>query len=530
MATGFERTASAFRRRTLRLLAGPEGLVFVPALTLAAFHVGGTALLSAVALALPLALAGLRSAAPRGDSTDLNGNPESGVAPRQRAVDALEAGFAAGPERVRRTSALAVGIDEMAELEARLGRIGVERVVTEMAARLKWSVRATDMVAGLGDGAFGIALFTRETADIDMLLSLCARLQAAASRPIMLDGSAVYASVSVGFCPAGRAPAATGEALLGAAEQALAKARSKGAGTIRAFSPELGTQAANAAALTSRVRDAIASGEIGPWFQPQVSVGTGEVTGVEALARWSHSDLGLLPPAEFLPVVECAGLGERLTAHMLAQSLAALAAWDREGLNVPSVSINFTADDLRNPHLAEHLKWELDRAGLTPDRLTVEVLETVIATTRNDTIIRNLWAVAELGCGIDLDDFGTGHASIGNIRRFSVQRVKIDRSFVSRLDSDPDQRNVVAAIILMAERLNLDTLAEGVETAAEQAALARLGCGHAQGYGIARPMSPEATGEWLRARAARPGAAAEPAPLLPDATTPREPSAMGKTA
>lgn len=530
MATGFERTAAAWRHRAMRLLAGPEGLALVPALTLAAYFAGGAALLSAVALSLPLAVAALRASVPGGDSTDGDGSPETGVAPRQRAVDALEAGFAAGPERVGRTSALAVGIDELAVLEARLGRIGVERVVTEIAARLRWSVRATDIVAGLGDGAFGIALSTRETADIDMLLGLCARLQAAASRPIMIDGSQVYASVSVGFCPAGRAPATTGEALLGAAEQALLKARSKGAGTIRAFSPELGTQAANASALTSRVRDALESGEIGPWFQPQVSVATGEVTGVEALARWTHSDLGLLPPAEFLPVVECAGLSERLTGHMLAQSLAAVAAWDREGLHVPSVSINFTADDLRNPHLAEHLKWELDRAGLTPDRLTVEVLETVIATTRNDTIIRNLWAVAELGCGIDLDDFGTGHASIGNIRRFSVQRVKIDRSFVSRLDSDPDQRNVVAAIILMAERLNLETLAEGVETATEQAALARLGCGHAQGYGIARPMSPDAMREWLRARAARPGAAVDPGPAPPDAATSRDAAAMGKTA
>lgn len=530
MAVRMHRFPAALADRSLRTLSGAEGLVLVPALSLGAYAAGGVWLLAIVALALPLCLATLRIA--KAGPGDRHGrtDPETGLPMRNAIVEALEANLAAGSDRIRRTSAFAIGIDELAELEHRLGPTGVDRVVTELASRLRWAVRGSDTVGRLGPGEFGLALATRARADIEILLKIGARLQAAAARPIVLDGTHVYISISLGFCPARRAPGLDGDSILGAAEQALARARAKGSATMRAFSPEIAAHAATATALTSRVREALETGEIEPWFQPQISVATGEVTGVEALARWSHSDLGLLPPAEFLPVVECAGLGERLTGHMLSRSLAALSSWERDGLRVPSVSINFTADDLRNPHLAEHLKWELDRHGLSPERLTVEVLETVIASTMNDTIIRNLWSVAELGCGIDLDDFGTGHASIGNIRRFSIQRVKIDRSFVSQLEKDPDQKNVVGAIVLMAERLGLDTLAEGVESAAELAVLARLGCGHAQGYGIARPMTGAATREWLRARAERPAPGNVPAPPAQEMPSGPAVETVGKTA
>jgi EAL domain-containing protein (putative c-di-GMP-specific phosphodiesterase class I) len=155
----------------------------------------------------------------------------------------------------------------------------------------------------------------------------------------------------------------------------------------------------------------------------------------------------------------------------------------------------------------DRIGWELDRFELTPDRLVVEVLETVVATKAEDVVIRNLAGLARLGCCLDLDDFGTGHASITNIRRFSIERIKIDRSFVTRIDEDLEQQKMVGAILTMADRLGLDTLAEGVETAAEQAMLARLGCGHVQGFGIARPMPMRETVAWIRAWESRDGQA-----------------------
>jgi EAL domain-containing protein (putative c-di-GMP-specific phosphodiesterase class I) len=228
-----------------------------------------------------------------------------------------------------------------------------------------------------------------------------------------------------------------------------------------------------------------------------VSTHTGSITGFEALARWYHPEKGLIPPAEFLPMIEDAGLSERLGEVILYQALTALVRWDRAGLQVPTVAVNFSAPELRNPRLADKLKWELDRFDLAPNRLSVEVLENVVAQTDNDVIVSNIAALASLGCGIDLDDFGTGHASITSIRRFAVRRIKIDRSFVTRLDEDREQQKMVSAILSMAERLGLETLAEGVETPGEHAMLAQLGCGDVQGFGIARPMPVDETMEWI---------------------------------
>jgi diguanylate cyclase len=165
------------------------------------------------------------------------------------------------------------------------------------------------------------------------------------------------------------------------------------------------------------------------------------------------------------------------------------------------VSVNFSAAELRNPRLPDRLRWELDRFGLGPDRLTVEVLETVIAATDNDVIVANIAALSAMGCGIDLDDFGIGHASITTIRRFAVRRIKIDRSFVTRVDQDREQQRMVSAILSLADRLGLQTLAEGVETAGEHAMLSQLGCSHVQGFGIARPMPLDEVTDWMTRQA-----------------------------
>jgi len=195
-----------------------------------------------------------------------------------------------------------------------------------------------------------------------------------------------------------------------------------------------------------------------------------------------------------------------LVVHLLDAAgdfVAALVRWDRAGFSVPSVGVNFCAAELRNPRLVEKLQWELDRFDLRPERLSIEILETVVASTDNDMVVRNIAALARLGCGIDLDDFGTGHASITTIRRFDVRRLKIDRSFVMRVDEDREQQKMVAAILSLAERLGLETLAEGVETAGEHAMLAQLGCDHVQGFGIARPMPFEQTLDWISQHSAR---------------------------
>lgn len=479
-------------------LAGPQILAFLPAITLAGYWIGGEAALIAIALLMPglYALAGLFGNRRRGRARDRD--PVTDLPLRPEIVADADALLADGPTRTGTTAAVAVGIDEFADLIDRHGDAAGTAILRACADRLRASVRDTDLVARLDGPRFAVVLTSGARADLESLIQLATRIQKRMEGPVSLDGTRLFASVSVGFCAPKRSPVATGDSLVAAAEQALDDAVSNGTGAIRAFTRDMQRRAKARGALSEELPKALEEGQIRPWFQPQVCARTGAVTGFEALARWEHPTGGLVPPAEFLPAAEQLGLLERLGEIMLYQGLNALRAWDASGCRVPNLSLNFSAEELRNPAVVDRIRWELDRFDVAPERLTVEVLETVIAQTANDTIIRNLRAFAEMGCGIDLDDFGTGHASITNIKRFSVGRIKIDRSFVTRIDGDLEQQNIVSAILTLAERLELETLAEGVENAAEHAVLRRLGCGHVQGYAIARPMPFEAVEDWVR--------------------------------
>jgi diguanylate cyclase len=495
----------ALRAVVLTLGGGPQVLAFLPALSLGAFWVGGEELLLFAALAVPALVAA------SGGFTRLAGMGEppadqaDGLPSRTAAVSRLDSLLRPDRASPGTLAVFAVGLDDADDIAARLGPSGLDQILARIGARIVSSIRNSDLVADLGAGTFALVLSAPRSNDLETLLQLCARLQAAIAEPISLDGARIYVTASIGFCRPERVKGADGEGLLAAAEQALAEARTNGQASVRSFAPGAPLPATSLPPLADEIGDALLAGQITPWFQPQVRTDTGELSGVEALARWVHPERGLIPPSEFLTVAEEAGLAERLGAVVLQRSLAALGVWDRAGLHVPRISVNFATAELRNPGLVEKVRWELDRFDLAPQRLVVEVLETVMASTEDDTVVRNLTGLATLGCGIDLDDFGTGHAAIGNIRRFSVHRVKIDRSFVTRLDTDAEQQAMVSAILLMAQRLRLDTLAEGVETAAEHATLAALGCAHVQGFVIARPMPEAAFQEWVSAReAARP--------------------------
>ena len=483
---GLQEASRQFRR--------PENLAFLPALTLAAFWVGGERMLILTALGLPLLflIAGaFRFAPPRAA-------PTTGPTKRGGLVDRLDATLKAQDRTGLTTACIVLRLDDLGELVERHGHAAHGEVLQRTADRLRSALREGDTVVQLDGDSFAVALQPVRRADLESVLQLAARLQSTVASPISLDAARVYVTASAGFCLASRAPAATGTALLEAAEVAADDARQNGPGAIRAFSPEMQRLRADRSALRDDLEAALELGQITPHFQPQVSTETGEITGFEALARWAHPTRGLIPPSEFLPLIETAGLSERLGEVILFHSLTALTAWDAAGLRVPHIAVNFSHDQLRNPRLAETLKWELDRFELTPERLCVEILETVVAETDNDVIVHNIAALARLGCGIDLDDFGTGHASIANIRRFAVRRIKIDRSFVTHVDTDQAQQRMVAAILSMAERLGLETLAEGVETAGEHTMLAQLGCGFIQGFGLGRPMPYEETAGWLQ--------------------------------
>lgn len=479
------------------LLTGPQALAFLPAISLASYWLGGEQALIAAALAVPLvvALLGIRVTAPAyppGGEDML-----SDINSRDALTDVLQSSIGPSAQAGHTSVCLAVEIDDFKTLEERYGRKAGEAILSKTAERIADSLRDYDIISRVDPATFAVAMPPSRKCDLELAIQLAGRLQQAIEVPVSVDASTVYITSSIGFCLSSRSPGETGTAMLDAALAAMVEARRNGPSAIRAFTPEMRARIEARHSLIEEAAAALDSGDIHPWFQPQVSTETGRVTGFEALARWKHAERGLVSPAEFLPAIEQAGLMERLGEAMLYHALTALKDWDKAGIRVPSVGVNFSPDELRNPKLVEKVKWELDRFEIEPGRLSIEVLESVVANSDDDVVTRNIAALAELGCMIDLDDFGTGHASISSIRRFSVNRIKIDRSFVMKVDEDPEQQRMIAAILMMAERLGLETLAEGVENMGEHAVLSQLGCGHVQGYGIARPMPFSDTLSWM---------------------------------
>ena len=498
------------RQGAVTALTGPQMLAFLPAIMLAAYWLGGELALTAIALALPIAwfaLDGVEDLLRKGTARAL---PPGVVSPEAFAskVDTLRQD---APQADQNSAIFSIELDDHTGLADRFERAAIDRILKAVADRLVATMRDTDTVSRTGDYRFSMCLGAVQHLDLESCIQLAGRYQQAIEEPIAIDGTTVYVSVSVGFCLLNRAPGATGQDWINGSLAALTEAQRRGPSSVRAYSTELHSRLKNRAHLRDEVAAALEQGHIQPWFQPQISTDTGKVAGFEALARWIHPDKGAISPAEFLPAIEDAGLLERLAEIMIYHSFTALKAWDSAGLVVPHVGVNFSGSELNNPKLVDKVRWELDRFDLTPDRLAVEILETVVTDTTDDTITRNINALTKLGCRIDLDDFGTGHASIASIRRFGVGRIKIDRSFVMKADRDPEQQRMISAVLTMAERMGIETLAEGVETVGEHALLAQLGCDYVQGFGIARPMPFEKTLDWVRAHEAK----LQAAPSLP---------------
>lgn len=483
-----------FAQRILRLFKA-DVLALGPGVAAGAYFFGAEGAAVMAGLGLPLAFLSATRAARQADAA----GPDaiSGVSPRDAIVAALDQAITQRTSSADTAACYAVCLDRPDTLLAAYGKIGFERIQSALEARLASVVRMGDVLRQFDTERFAIAIVSRRRIDLETAIQIAGRMQTSLCEPVSLDGTTVHFTVSIGFCLLSRAPEATGSALLAAAELALNEAWVNGPGAIRAFTSDIGQRAQRESGLRDQIDTAFDNGEIVAFFQPQLSTDTGAVAGFEALVRWMHPMRGILPPAEFLPAVQASGLGARLTETVLSQALSALRTWDRAGHHVETVSVNFSSEDLRDATLVARLKWELDRFDLAPERLTIEVLESVVAETDHDVIVRNLTALSELGCGIDLDDFGTGHASIAAIRRFSVKRIKIDRCFISGVDTDPGQQKIAAAILSMAEQLGLKTVGEGVETLGEHALLAQLGCTYVQGFAIARPMPLQATRDWL---------------------------------
>lgn len=409
--------------------------------------------------------------------------------------------IAAGAERAKtQTAVLRIDLDRFKVLRDTLGPRVAAEIIRIAARRIRSAQRAGDFVAYLGQDDF--VLVASELEDGAAAAAIAHRVQQALCKPFALQGGARRIDCSIGVTMlSDDEPEA--DRVRANAEIALAEAQGAGPGNVRYFRESLRTEAEQREILFAELLGGLERGELMPFFQPQIDIATGAFAGFEALVRWMHPRRGLLTPAAFLDFAEAADLTERIGEVVLDRSLQALLDWDAAGFHVPKVGVNFALAQLRDPRLIEKIKWEVERQDIDPGRLAIEVLETVLIKSDTDLVVRNLRGLASAGFEIELDDFGTGHASIQNLRRFMVNRIKIDRSFIFGIESSEEQQTLTASMIAMARALGIRTLAEGVETAEAEAVLRDLGCDQLQGYLIAKPMSFADTFGWLETHSRR---------------------------
>jgi diguanylate cyclase (GGDEF)-like protein/PAS domain S-box-containing protein len=399
--------------------------------------------------------------------------------------------------QTRRADAMmAVGyldLDGFKPINDRHGHAAGDRLLVEMAQRMRECLRGGDTVARVGGDEFILLLLGLE--GIDEAEAALRRILDAIARPLLVgeETTTVSASLGVTLYPLDDADADT---LLRHADQAMYQAKQSGKNRYHLFDPERDRQAQARGEQAARVEQALRQGEFELHYQPKVNMRLGTVPGVEALIRWRHPERGLLAPGEFLPAVEDSDLIVEIGDWVIATALAQAAAWRALGIDI-AVSVNIAPRHLLRQDFVDRLAAHLAaQPGLPPDRLELEVLETAaIEDIRRVSV--TMHACQTLGVRFALDDFGTGYSSLTYFKRLPTETLKIDQSFVRDMLADSEDMAIVEGVIGLAEVFRRNVVAEGVETPAHGVLLLNLGCELAQGYGIARPMPADDLPRWL---------------------------------
>jgi diguanylate cyclase (GGDEF)-like protein/PAS domain S-box-containing protein len=411
--------------------------------------------------------------------------------------------------RDRRPFALMfMDLDQFKNVNDTLGHSVGDALLAEVARRLRGSVRERDTVARLGGDEFAVLL---PDADAAGARRVATQLLERLSEPCVVQGHELSVTVSIGIASY-PSDGDDYEVLSRSADTAMYRAKHDGKATWRFFSAGMQQRSARRLQLESALRRAPERGELLLHYQPQLGADGRTLVGVEALLRWRHPELGFVSPAEFIPLAETSGQIVAIGEWVLSTALRQLKSWMDAGVAPMVVAVNLSAAQFRHPALPEAVRRALAGAGLPARCLELELTESVTANAA--AAISTMDALHGLGVRLSLDDFGTGYSSLSHLKRFPLHTLKIDQSFVRDIDSDPDDRAIVQAIIQMARALNLRTVAEGVETDAQHAFLRREGCDMMQGYLFCRPMDADAIEAWIAARGqAGPGAAAA-APMI----------------
>jgi diguanylate cyclase len=416
-----------------------------------------------------------------------------------QAVARLERAAAdSGARRSEKIAVLFVDLDGFKPINDSFGHGAGDSVLLEVSRRLARTVRASDTAARLGGDEF--VLLMEHVHDMGDCQRFADRLLETLAQPFEIEGQRIAISTSVGIAlyPDHGEP----DELLTRADAAMNAAKRAGRGNYTVFEPHMDAGGRAELALQNDLRHAVERGELQLLYQPKIRVRPGEdeadISGVEALIRWHHPQQGLVGPAVFIPLAERMGLINNLGEWVIEEACRQMRAWADEGLIMP-VAINLSLYQLRQQDLGARIQQSLARHRVAPAQLLCEITESA-AMEDIDTTLRVFADLAKLGVYLSIDDFGTGYSSLSYLRRLPARQLKIDRSFVTDLESNTDAQAVVHGVIKLAHALDLSVVAEGVETQGQQAILRKLECDELQGFLFSEPMPAAALRAWITQR------------------------------
>ncbi|MBT2515467.1 bifunctional diguanylate cyclase/phosphodiesterase [Arthrobacter sp. ISL-30] len=415
-------------------------------------------------------------------------DPLTGLFNRSALVQALEEAQVEEADGGQSPALLLVDLDAFKSINDSMGHSTGDQVLVIIGDRIRSAVRKGDTVARLGGDEFAVLLPGATPAEAT---TIGGRVLAALDQVIEIDGKSLRCGASMGLRMA--EPGQTAEDLLMEADIAMYESKAEGRNKLKAFEPSMLHARQLRTQLVGELKDAIIESQLVLYYQPIIALATGEIEGAEALVRWKHPTRGMIMPDEFIPIAEETGLISELGNWVLRNSVDQLRRWRTDPATSRhkfSMRINVSAADLQRLEFIEDVRDTLAAAGLEPAQLVLELTESSII--QGDELDRyTLASLERLGVGMEIDDFGTGYSSISYLRRLPVDTVKVDRTLLSALGSDPAQPALIAAVLQLIRACGLEAVWEGIETAEQAEYLRSIGCTSGQGYYFSRPL-PEA--------------------------------------
>ena len=421
----------------------------------------------------------------------------TGLPNRARSAVLLAEAFAHAEQSGGQLAALFLDCDRLKVINDSLGHAAGDSLLRQLGQRVVAAVRPGDVVARIGGDEFTVLLDS--VRGVDEAVQVAERIQAALAPPFEVGGRELFTSASIGIAmgPAGYTHP---DEVLRDADLAMYRAKSRGRARHQLFYPEMRAGAVRLLALENDLRRALEREELRVFYQPVVSLDTGRVIGFEALVRWQHPEHGLVPPADFIPIAEETGLVVPIGRWVLHEACAQARAWELAHPGAPPVwvSVNVSAKQLTQLGLVRDVREALAAAGVGAHQIKLEITESIISADAA-AAVAPLKQLDAMGIRLDMDDFGTGHASLSYLHRFPISTVKIDQYFVGKMDVSQECLEIVRTILSLARNLEMEVVAEGVETPAQLELLRSLGCRQVQGYLFSRPLPAAEAGAFITA-------------------------------